>query len=159
MKLSYPIGPKCGWLEQAEKIVSGEAVLSPSEIPMLLIWLKDMNWPGAHQIAQYLSAQDRSLAPHIATVLASGDLVWIHWVLDTLADSFDTDSWRPMADALQEIAFQWDGEGAHIDCLYILARHRLAPLNRIRTAVEAKRQMKDADPDDYLKIETLLNDT
>lgn len=158
MSISYPNGPKSGWLEQAAKIVSGEIELPPSDTPKLLNWLKDVNWPGAPQIALHLRSHDRTLARHIAPVLASGDLIWTHWVLDTFADSFDSEAWLPMKDALQKIAFQWDEEGAHIDSLYILARFRLADVDRIRAAIKTMKEIREADPDDYLKVESVLND-
>jgi len=158
MSLLYPHGQKSEWLAQAKAITSGKIKTSSSDIPMLIAWLKDMNWPGALEISQFLQSYGNELILPVDTVLKSDDLIWKHWVLAAFADSFDRDFWVPLKDELVRIAFKWDPEGAHIDGLYILAKCRLVNFDQIMAAVNLMKQLPESDLEDYQKIDALIAD-
>jgi hypothetical protein len=75
----YPIGTnKSEWEAQAKEIVAGKVIATPIE---LISWLQDMNWPGAHIIANYLhSLPNPQIAEAIKMVLESNDEMWIYWI-------------------------------------------------------------------------------
>lgn len=47
----------------------------------LFTWLQDINWPIALPMANFLISVGAPIVPHIRKVLASGDDMWIYWVL------------------------------------------------------------------------------
>ncbi len=68
-------------IERAKEI--GFPALNPV-LPVLLGWLKDMNWPVAPHVAELLSGAGLEIVPHIGAVLRSDDSVWKIWVLTEL---------------------------------------------------------------------------
>lgn len=50
-------------------------------VPVLLEWLRDMNWPVARVLTPFLSRIGRPLAPHIRHILAAEDDIWKHNVI------------------------------------------------------------------------------
>jgi hypothetical protein len=77
-------------------------------------------------------------------------------VLSAFSGAFQSDFWIPLKDELYQIAFKWDAEGAHVEALYILAKYKLAPVERIKRQVETMKQMPASDQEDYHKIEALI---
>ena len=86
MRPKYPSGPKSEWARQAEEISRGDIRTTPEDLPMLMEWLQDMNWPGATIIARHLISFGPDLVEPIRRVIESGDSIWIHWVLSEFAD-------------------------------------------------------------------------
>ena len=156
MNYSYPLGPKSGWSAQATAIASGEIKTSPTDIPMLFEWLKDMNWPGATVVARYLPSFGLDLIEPLKHVLQSGDLVWVHWVLASLSGEFADDFWLPLKDELLAIARTRDEEGAHIEALYIIARLQMEHVDAIRSQLEMMKRDGLADSSDYEKVDAVL---
>lgn len=153
---TYPNGSKAEWRHQAEQIVEGVIPTSAKDAPMLLEWLKDMNWPGADAIAKHLPSYGDGIGPSLVPVLESGDAIWIRWVLAALSDSFDEQFWQQMKLAIQRVAYSKDIEGAAAVALYILARYKLDEASRIQTAIIEAKRLPGADPDDYRRVEALL---
>ena len=122
MKKPYPSGPKSTWLDQAKAVEQGKIVVTEDDIPMLLEWLKDMNWPGSDVIAQYLLKFESALIGPIKSILSSGDDLWIYWVLSTYADEFESEFWNHLIVELEEIAKADDEEGANMLAQYTLNR-------------------------------------
>lgn len=118
----YPHGPKSGWEEQAQAIASGAIPTSLTDLPMLLEWLQDMNWPGATRIAQHLATFEEELVEPLRMVLRSGDGLWIHWGLLSFGHAFDPPFWAPLAGELQQIASGSDSD-ARIDALRLLTEN------------------------------------
>jgi hypothetical protein len=153
----YPSGPKSGWLAQANAIASGATAVQPADTPVLLEWLKDMNWPGAIEIAEYLRSCEFGLVEPIRHVLASGDSIWIRWVLLSFCDSFGFDFWGRLKDDLVRIAFNWDEDGAHIEALYVLARLRLVDEGLIAQELRMMKLKPKANAVDYERVAALLS--
>lgn len=153
---TYPNGSKADWQQQANQIVEGVIPTSEKDVPMLLEWLKDINWPGAQTIAQHLPSYGECIGRPLITVLESGDAIWTRWVLEALSDCFDGQFWLPMRPAIQRIAYGNDVEGAAAEGLYILARYKLDAGSKIQAAVIEAKGLLGADPDDYSRVEALL---
>lgn len=153
---TYPNGSKAEWQHQAEQIVEGVIPTSFKDVPMLLEWLKDMNWPGAETIAKHLPSYGDNIGPLLVPVLESGDVIWTRWVLAALSDTFDEEFWQPMRLAIQRIAYGKDVEGAAAEALYILARYKLDDASRIQTAVIEAKRLPGADPDDFCRVEAIM---
>jgi Domain of unknown function (DUF5071) len=153
---TYPYGSKSDWQRQADQIAAGVILTSAKDIPMLLDWLKDMNWPGAETIANYLPSFGEDVRPALVPVLESGDAIWTRWVLAALSESFDERFWQPLTPAIQRVAYGKDIEGAAAEALYILARYRLESVSNIQAALEEAKRLPGFDPDDYVRFEALL---
>jgi hypothetical protein len=57
------------------------------EIPFLLEWLQDFNWPVAKPIAVYFSLYVKDIDAEIANILKTNDEVWKYWILLLVEDS------------------------------------------------------------------------
>lgn len=154
---SYPQGPKSTWQAQASAISAGEVTISESDIPMLLEWMQDMNWPGAETIAKFLVGFGSSLTSSVHKVLQSGDKVWINWVLLFFKDEFQSDIWLPLTKDLQLIASEQDEESAHIAALSILAKWKLAPIEELKHSLSVFKGSGILDPKEYSELERLLD--
>lgn len=157
MSNPYLNGPKATWLSQATRIASGEIAITETDIPYLLEWLKDMNWPGADEIAEYIPILGESLLQPVEQALNTRDFVWISGILKSLSKSMSRDFWIKITPSLEITANQWDAENAHIEALYLLAKHRLSPKAKIKEIIKMIKEQPEADPDDYTEIEALID--
>lgn len=156
MKISYPHGPKHDWERQAHLIRHGEIQTTVEDIPMLLEWLRDMNWPGAALISSHLKSFGEANLECVRKVLGSGDDVWIMWVLIEFGDAFGRNFWAKLIPELKQVAFKYDEDGAHIEALYILAKERLESRHLINIkTVEFKLNAKST-AENYKKIESVI---
>ncbi|WP_313804310.1 DUF5071 domain-containing protein [Cytobacillus sp.] len=53
-------------------------------LPGLMEWVKDMNWPIAHEVAELLITFPNDIVPLIKEVLCTNDDVWKYWCLEIL---------------------------------------------------------------------------
>ncbi len=155
--MKYPVGDKGDWSSQAEAIESGKIDIDVSDIPSLLEWLQDMNWPGADLIVKFLIRHRTSLVEPIRNILISGDKVWINWILIAFGREFNSGFWCHLIRELEQIGFERDEENTHIEALSILARYRIVSLDRIRSFVDEVLCGKDVDQEDYFELLHLLN--
>lgn len=156
MDRSYPSGPKSTWQAQAQSIRNGEVEITESDVPMLLEWLQDMNWPGASTIAEILPVFDTLLIDPLHKILRSSDTVWIHWVLLALKNEFDSDFWSHLAEDLVSIAYKLDQDGAHINAMEILARWKLFPAEKLKEQYKMSQSCGSIPQADYDEIERML---
>jgi hypothetical protein len=157
MSSNYPKGPKSDWLSQANRIVSGEVITNENDIPSLLEWLKDMNWPGAVVIAGYLPKFGNALLPSVCQALKESDPIWNFGILNTLSKSMGREFWVHIVPQIEKIASERDLEGSHVEALYILARHDLTNPDEIRRMIESAKNQPGSNPEDYTEVETLLD--
>lgn len=57
------------------------------EIPLLLEWLKDCNWPVAHPIYTYFRRHINEIDEHIISIFRSDDGMWKYWIVGLIADA------------------------------------------------------------------------
>jgi hypothetical protein len=121
----YPIGPKSTWLKQAEDIASGKMAIKNNDIPSLLRWLKDYNWPGANIISNYLPKYEIDLVLPMREILHSQDMIWIYWLCSALLVNCSREVCLALRNDLKQIACSHDEDGAHIAALELLEKHKL----------------------------------
>lgn len=157
MNAEYPSGPKSEWLNQAERITSGDIATSAHDIPMLLEWLQDMNWPGAPEIAEYLSRFGKDLVEPLRVVLQSSDGIWKYWVLTSFATTTDKEFWVLLSGELKAVAADIeDEEYANLEALYIIAMMNLEERTWIEEMLRVIRSRGLYDSFAFEKIEGLL---
>jgi Domain of unknown function (DUF5071) len=75
-----PLGRKVTWEEQAHLIKNQGYPANNEIISDLLAWLRDINWPGALTIAEYLRGIGEPLLEYLPEVFSSNDDIWIGWI-------------------------------------------------------------------------------
>ncbi|CAB3869496.1 DUF5071 domain-containing protein [Achromobacter deleyi] len=65
----------------AEIIVASGYPAVHAQLPALLVWMQDINWPVARVLAPFLASIGAPLADHVRTILASDDPIWTYNVL------------------------------------------------------------------------------
>jgi hypothetical protein len=56
-------------------------------LPQILEWLQDMNWPVARVLEPLVADIGLTLAPHIRTILETGDDIWKYHSLQAIRQS------------------------------------------------------------------------
>ncbi len=154
---SYPRGEKSTWSEQAERICEGECPGVISEIPELLCWLEDYNWPGAHRIADYLKNIGEIVVPHVKGILKySNDSSWKYWLIVALVLHWPFQLVKHLQDELIEIALSDDSDEAHIVALEALVKNDLIDRNRALSLLEEKKKIHPSLLEDLSEIMMLL---
>lgn len=84
----------------AELAKLGYSQLEPV-MPLVLEWMKDLNWPVAQALRPFLVSVGAPLVPHVRMVLSSADAIWKYWILravvaesDEMASCLRTDLMR-----------------------------------------------------------------
>jgi hypothetical protein len=149
--MKYPHGTKSEWYEQALQIVKGNIAISDEDVPDLLAWLQDYNWPGAREIADYLVILGEKVVPQLRTVFESNDAIWISTVLLAIVDRLPPQLCREIQSDLNQIASREDDEGAHLAALRILIEKRLITRTEATKLLEQK-EVRRQGADDDLQI-------
>jgi hypothetical protein len=68
-------------IEAAERLKLLEFEAISADIPELLEWLQDMNWPVAHEVAQYLTPHVNEMKDELLSILNSDDGMWKYWIV------------------------------------------------------------------------------
>ena len=157
-KVSYPRGPKMEWQKQADSIARGNIKINDSDLPKLIEWLQDMNWPGASTISTYLKGRGKSTIEPVRKALQSEDNMWNYWILEQFGDNFDRDYWLKLKNELISIASYPDEDAAHIEALYIITRYHLLPKEEIQSILNRVKANAKIDHEEYLKVERVLAD-
>ncbi len=146
-------------MERAAQINSGEIEIDIADIPSLLGWLQDMNWPGTSDIVARLRLFGPELIEPIREVLRTDDSIGHHWILIAFAPAFKRDFWHPLSGELERLAGQTEEvEGANLEALYILATFDLAPRKWIAARLELIKLHDGCDITDYERIEVALRE-
>lgn len=61
-------------------------------IPILLEWLKDMNWPVSRPLANFLVPYSEEISSEVLKILQSKDEMWKYWILLTFGKSIKNKS-------------------------------------------------------------------
>ncbi|MFD2085399.1 DUF5071 domain-containing protein [Brevibacillus brevis] len=94
-------------------------------IPSLLMWLQDMNWPGAEVIAKILVEMRELVIPHLRPVLLGNDKLWIYWILIALVKHWPTELILELKDELIILSNRQSQEEIDVIANEILIQHRL----------------------------------
>jgi hypothetical protein len=52
-----------------------------ADVPELLIWLQDMNWPVARPVNEYLLPHISKIQQELLDILVTDDVMWKFWIL------------------------------------------------------------------------------
>jgi len=143
MQNAFPDGPKYTWEQQAQQITDGKVQIGDCDIPMLLEWLRDYNWPGASQIGDYLVEYGDAVIEPIRRALLSDDILWIYWLLVKVVSRWPLSRQRKLESELWLIASRLDEEGAHLAALELCVDGRLRTAAELGTLIE-ERQASDS---------------
>ncbi|HZG83064.1 MAG TPA: DUF5071 domain-containing protein, partial [Brevibacillus sp.] len=94
-------------------------------IPSLLVWLQDMNWPGAEVIAKKLMEMGEDVIPHLRPILKGNDELWTYWILIRLVQQWSTELVLEVKDELLYLKRRQSGEEIDIIARKILIKHHL----------------------------------
>lgn len=139
--LLAPSGDKSDWDNEAIRIVNLGYPAVAEHLPELLVWLQDMNWPGARTIAEFLVSIGIPLVPHILKILNGDDEDWIYWILIELVSKWDRETVAPLEPVLMRFAqFSYHADDLDIIALRLLAKNKLGNLDTLKQQVESKKQ-------------------
>lgn len=135
-----PNGPKSTWITQANEIIARGYPAVDALLPELVAWLKDINWPGAQPIAEFLVSIGSPVVPHVKSVLQEKDRVWQYFVLNWLVDQWPREMVAQLVPELMHLIWLTDGEEVDIAALRQLAKHRLGDCDKVSRAIALKQQ-------------------
>lgn len=153
----FPVGTKDDWLSQARQFSSGELVLSVDEIPGLLGWLQDRNWPAVEEISQFLRTQTAILIEPVRSILIGADDIWKANVLDYLVATWEIDQQRLLIPELLMLARQPDPEEAHLAALEVCVASRLVTKESLLEIIAANQQLDAEHESEYQRLLGMLN--
>lgn len=132
------------WDGAAEVIVSLGYPRVRSILPGLLEWIKDMNWPGAFTIANFLKTIGSPLIPYIKEVLQkhSSDEIWIEWIFIQVINEWTTEQIIQIKEELIRISQEKNND---IDAMRLIMFHELIPKQEILSQLELKRKSTEID--------------
>ena len=82
---------KSTWDYQVAQITHLERSTVLQHIPEMLVWLQDLNWPGAPKMAEFLLELGDKVVPHVQPILQGDDLMWQYWLLSELIGKWETE--------------------------------------------------------------------
>lgn len=91
-------------LERVEALIKAGPQAALPILESLLGCIQDINWPIAPPIADFLVRVGPPLTPHLKKVLASGDDMWIYWVLKNIVAFLPKDQLQELSRPLEELA-------------------------------------------------------
>lgn len=114
-------------------------------IPELLEWIKDINCPGAQEIANLLTAADEDIIPYVKKVLISEDGIWIVWLLSEVVSKWNRELTQNIKEDLLELAVTLDNnlivEGVDIQAIKILYECNLVDKDKALLIIKRKREL------------------
>jgi hypothetical protein len=152
-----PQGPKSTWRDQALAIIArGYPAVAP-QLPDLVRWLQDSNWPGTREVTDFLIALGEPVIPHVREVLRGTDRTWQYCILATLLDRWPRRLVAALEPELRMLIWLSDGEEVDLAALRQLAKHRLGEQEQVRRAIARKRQTYRALLEELTDIEHYLD--
>ncbi|MCA9039337.1 MAG: DUF5071 domain-containing protein [Planctomycetaceae bacterium] len=109
-----------------DDIIAARDTIQDEEIPSLLIWLQDINWPGARRIAKLLiDFGERCVEPVRDVLNKSEDEVWNYWILTEVIARWSDDVQILLLDELLKISGTQDLESLYRVAIDILFKNEL----------------------------------
>lgn len=127
------------WDGAAEVIINLGYPRVESILPGLLIWIQDLNWPGAHQISDLLREIGDPLIPYIkdAFIQYSDDQEWIGWIFELIVDQWNTKQITQIQNELIQLS---KGRANDLKALRTLLVHRICPKEAIELIIQEKKK-------------------
>lgn len=86
-----PAGLQSTWERRVVEIAVRDVDLIWAHLPKLMVWLQDLNWPGAQLMADFLAGLGAPVLPHVRAVLQGTDREWQYGVLTMLVARWPQD--------------------------------------------------------------------
>jgi len=139
--LMTPSGDKSTWEYEALRIVNLGYPAVAEHLPELLVWLQDMNWPGAKIIAEFLFSIGSPLIPHVSEVMNGNDEDWKYWILIELVSRWDRELVIQLEPELMRMACRrYDADDLDLLALKILAKNQLGDSGILKRQANDKQQ-------------------
>ncbi len=141
-----PTGSKSSWDDLAEDIIGRDAALVRAHLAELLVWLQDLNWPGARHVADFLAGVGRPAIPHARAILRGRDREWQYWVLTMLIDRWPRELVAELEPDLMALAHL--DTYAEVDAMALvqLMKHHMVDLSVAQRLVAHKRLVYQSAP-------------
>jgi len=154
----YPRGPKGTWSEQARRICQGNAPYIGQQIPALLCWLEDYNWPGAHNIAHFLLSMGKPVVPHVRRILQqSEDLQWKYWLVLVFALNWPQDYVREIRDEVLSLARGGDDNEVHLIALEAAIKANMIDRTEAMRLLDEKESTYPGLREDWKELRELIS--
>lgn len=118
--LIMPMMDKMCWYNSARVLKEIGFPRVKNVIPELLVWLQDMNWPGAEIIAELLLSADNGVIKHVKEILLTDDDIWKYWVLERLVAKWNKEWIKQLEPELLNLTQKNDDEGVNELAINIL---------------------------------------
>ncbi|GAF06574.1 hypothetical protein JCM16418_539 [Paenibacillus pini JCM 16418] len=93
-------------------------------LPELLVWLQDINWPIAREVAKLLLTIPQETIPYISSVLAGGDDIWKEWCLRYFVMELPNKLRQSLQEDLERIAYR-PTKGEELEEVHLTAQEIL----------------------------------
>ncbi|UQZ32619.1 hypothetical protein C2I18_03025 [Paenibacillus sp. PK3_47] len=136
--LAQPLG-KEHWDGAAEVLSQIGYPGIKSILPELLVWLQDLNWPGAGAVSRLLIDVGEPLIPELQRVMAGepADEEWMYWIIHSILEHWPKELVARLQPELMNLAcHSRSGFGA----IVLLNKHELKPLAVLTALLDQKEQ-------------------
>lgn len=83
------------------------------EMPKILEWLQDFNWPVARPLCDYFSPHINTISNELVNILQGDDGMWKYWIIGLIANS----SVKPNSDIINAVKYLAENPSQDdIDC-------------------------------------------
>ncbi|QUL58451.1 DUF5071 domain-containing protein [Paenibacillus tritici] len=108
-------------------------------LPGLLVWIQDINWPGAGLIADFLREIGDPVIPYIQDVFNqhSDDEEWIGWIFEGIIDHWNTNLISQIQEELIRLS---TGGYSGLKSLRTLLVHRIYPKDAVELILQDKKK-------------------
>ncbi len=141
-----PAGSKSTWDDLVEDIIGRDTALVQAHLTELLVWLQDLNWPGAPCVADFLAGVGRPVIPHARAILQGSDREWQYWVLIRLIDRWPQELVAEVEPELMTLAHLEIHDEVEIMALAQLMKHHMVDPSMARRLVDHKRLVYQSTP-------------
>lgn len=130
---------KAHWDGAAKVIINLGYPRVKSILPGLLIWIQDLNWPGAGQISVFLKEVGDPIIPYIKDVLKqhSDDEGWIEWIFELIVDQWNT---KQISHIQEELIQMSKGRVNDLKSLETLLVHGIYQKEAINIMLQEKKE-------------------
>ncbi|MGC7870990.1 DUF5071 domain-containing protein [Desulfosporosinus sp. SYSU MS00001] len=108
----------------------------------LLGWLKDINWPGAYDIADLIVSIGTPMIPHIKRAFEERDDIWHYWIITNVLEKWDKETIKPLEEELMRFVNSFDlllmTECVDIASMKLLLERHLGDTGRITQVYSLK---------------------
>jgi hypothetical protein len=141
-----PAGSKSTWESLVDDIVARDEAVIVEHLSELMVWLQDLNWPGARRMADFLARLGPPVLPHVRAVLQGTDREWQYWILAMLVDRWPRDLVAELQTELMALAHADTRAEVDVMALAQLMKHQMSDPSEVRRLIDHKRAVYQSTP-------------